>query len=80
MGAPNKSLVWISPTVKCLVNLTEHPFTVIPIEDIELIHFEWVHYSIKNFDMAILFKDFHSFLRICSIPSEELETIKLWAD
>lgn len=30
--------------------------------------------------MAIIYKDFTKFDRICAIPSEELETIKAWAD
>ena len=33
-------------------------------------------FGIKNFDMAIVFKDFTTFKRINSIPIEHLEEIK----
>lgn len=79
-GAPGKSLVKLMPTVNCLVNLTEQPFFVVTLDDIELIHFERVHFQIKNFDMAIIYKDFNTFDRICSVPSEQLDLIKQWAD
>lgn len=48
------------------------------IEDIEIVHFERVTLSIKNFDMVFVYKDFTTFKRINSIPMESLETIKNW--
>jgi len=39
-GAPGRSLVKIMPTLNCLVNLTEQPFFVKAVKDIELIYFE----------------------------------------
>lgn len=69
-GAPGRSLVKIMPTLNCLVNLTEQPFFVRAVSNIELIYFEWVHFSIKNFDMAIIYKDFITFEWISSIPSD----------
>jgi len=68
------------PTLDCLVNLTEAPFFVRAINNIELIYFERVHFSIKNFDMAIIYKDFTTVERISSIPAEQLDTLKQWAD
>ncbi len=50
------------------------------IDDIEAVTFERVHYGIKNFDMAIIFKDFTTFKRINSIPIENIETIKDYLD
>jgi len=79
-GAPNKGIVKLMPTVNCLVNLTEFPFFVITLEDIEIVHFERVQFSIKNFDMVFVFKDFHTTKRICSIPRESLDNIKDWLD
>lgn len=75
-GAPDKSIVKVSPSVKNLVALSEQPFFVVTLADIEIIHFERVHFSIKNFDMAIIYKDFRTVQRICSIPSEQLDLIK----
>lgn len=79
-GAPNKGIVKLMPTVNCLVNLTEFPFFVITLDDIEIVHFERVQFSIKNFDMVFVYKDFHTTRRICSIPRESLDNIKDWLD
>lgn len=38
------------------VELTEMPFVVVPLEDIEIINLERVGFNLKNFDMAIVFK------------------------
>ena len=46
------------PTVNCLVELTEMPFCVVSICDIEVVNLERVGFNLKNFDMAIVFKDF----------------------
>ena len=79
-GAPNKGIVKLMPTVNCLVNLTEYPFFVITLDDVEIVHFERVQFGIKNFDMVFVFKDFHTTKRICSIPRESLDNIKDWLD
>jgi nucleosome binding factor SPN SPT16 subunit len=44
------------PTVNCLVELTEMPFTVISIADIEIVNLERVGFNLKNFDLAIVQK------------------------
>ena len=44
------------PTVNCLVELIESPFTVIALEDIEIVNLERVGFNLKNFDMVIVFK------------------------
>lgn len=81
MGCPRKSAVKIRPTVKnCLIAITEQPFFVIDIRDIEAVHFERVTFNIKNFDMAIIFKDFNHFERINSIPRESIEELKRYLD
>ncbi len=79
-GAPGKSVVKMLPTVNCLVNLTEQPFFILSLEDIALIHFERINFQLKNFDMAIIYKDFTTVERINFIPSENLDLIKKWAD
>jgi nucleosome binding factor SPN SPT16 subunit len=59
-----------------MIAITEFPFFVIDLKDIEAVHFERVSFGIKNFDMAIIFKDFHTFKRINSIPRESIDEIK----
>ena len=41
-GNPHKSIVKLMPTLNCLVNLTDSPFFITPIEDVEIAHFERV--------------------------------------
>jgi nucleosome binding factor SPN SPT16 subunit len=79
-GCPHKSVVKLRPTKNCLIAISEFPFFVIDVADIETVHFERVHFGIKNFDMAIVFKDFTTFKRINSIPMEQIETIKEYLD
>jgi len=76
----SKSSVNMYPTANCLVALSELPTFVMDIEDIEIVHFERVTLSIKNFDMVFVYKDFTTFKRINSIPMESLDTIKTWLD
>ena len=43
-------------------------------------HFERVQFGIKNFDMAIIFKNYTTFMRINSIPRESIDEIKEYLD
>ncbi|KAI4145361.1 MAG: hypothetical protein L6R39_003823 [Caloplaca ligustica] len=80
-GVPNRSNVFMQPTADCLVQLTEPPFTVITLEDIEVAHLERVQFGLKNFDMVFVFKDYHRPpVHINTIPVESLEPVKEWLD
>ena len=80
-GVPSRSSVWIQPTTDCLVQLTEPPFMVITLEDIEIVHLERVQFGLKNFDMVIVFKDFNrNPQHINTIPVESLDSVKDWLD
>ena len=57
-GVPHRTNSFIMPSVNCLVELTEMPFTVTTLADIEIVNLERVGFNLKNFDMAIVFKDF----------------------
>ena len=70
----------IRPTKNCLIAISEFPSFVIDIDDMEAVFFERVQFGIKNFDMAIIFKDFQNFRRINSIPIEYLDEIKSYLD
>lgn len=80
-GVPNRSNVLCQPTTDCLVQLTEPPFTVITLEELEVVHLERVQFGLKNFDMVCVFKDFHRPpVHINNIPVESLESVKEWLD
>ncbi|KAF2397363.1 SPT16-domain-containing protein [Trichodelitschia bisporula] len=80
-GVPARSSVWISPTTDCLVQLTEPPFLVITLYDIEIVHLERVQFGLKNFDMVVVFKDFtRAPQHINTIPVESLDAVKDWLD
>ncbi|KAK6777074.1 hypothetical protein RDI58_023791 [Solanum bulbocastanum] len=80
-GVPYKSSAFIVPTSSCLVELIETPFLVITLSDIEIVNLERVGFGQKNFDMAIVFKDFkRDVMRIDSIPVSALDGIKEWLD
>ncbi|EMC97887.1 hypothetical protein BAUCODRAFT_406868 [Baudoinia panamericana UAMH 10762] len=80
-GVPSRSSVIVQPTTDCLVQLTEPPFMVITLNDIEVVHLERVQFGLKNFDMVIVFKDFtRAPAHINTIPVESLDGVKDWLD
>ena len=80
-GVPFKSNVTLYPTKNCIISLGEAPFFVISINEIDIIYFERVSQSLKNFDMAFIFKDLSKPIkRIVAIPMENLDMLKTWAD
>jgi nucleosome binding factor SPN SPT16 subunit len=80
-GSPNRSNVFLMPTIKCLVNLTELPYFIMPIDEIEIAHFERVQFRLKNFDLSFVFKDYNKpVIRINAIPTEVLEGVKSWLE
>ena len=80
-GVPFKSNVTLFPTKNCIISLSEVPFFVISINEIDIIYFERVSQSLKNFDMAFIFKDLSKPIkRIAAIPMENLDMLKNWAD
>ena len=80
-GVPSRSSVTIQPTTDCLVQLTEPPFTVVTLTDIEVVHLERVQFGLKQFDMVIVFKDFtRPPAHINTIPVEALDGVRDWLD
>lgn len=73
------STVLLQPTSGSLVNLTEWPPLVIPLEDVELVHFERVQFHLRNFDMIFVFKDYNKKIAmINAIPMNMLDHVKEW--
>ncbi|OAA53380.1 transcription elongation complex subunit [Niveomyces insectorum RCEF 264] len=80
-GVPFRSNVYIQPTTECLIQLTEPPFMVLTLEDIEIAHLERVQFGLKNFDLVFVFKDFsRQPFHINTIPVESLEDVKEFLD
>ena len=80
-GVPSRSSVLVQPTTDCLVQLTEPPFMVVTLTDIEVVHLERVQFGLKNFDMVVVFKDFmRAPAHINTIPVEALDGVKDWLD
>jgi nucleosome binding factor SPN SPT16 subunit len=78
-GNHSKEMVFIQPSVKCLVNLSEQPFLMIDLNDVDHVHFERVTYATKGIDMAIIFKDYTLPVKqITSIEMKFYEIIQDW--
>ncbi|KAF2146297.1 uncharacterized protein K452DRAFT_305247 [Aplosporella prunicola CBS 121167] len=80
-GVPSRSSVWIQPTTDCLIQLTEPPFLVLTLSEIEVVHLERVQFGLKNFDMVLVFTDFTKPpAHINTIPVQSLDAVKDWLD
>lgn len=78
-GNPHKEMVTIMPTLNCLVNLTETPFFVVDLVDVDHVHFERVTYMSKAFDMVLVNKDFNKDpWRVDMIPNGDKDAIQEW--
>lgn len=73
--------VKMQPTTECLVHLSDPPFTVVTLSEIEIASLERVQFSLKQFDMVLIFRDFSKApLHINSIPSAQLDNVKEWLE
>ena len=80
-GVPHRQLTLLQPTTECLVQLTELPFLVITLVDVEIAHLERVQFGLKNFDLVFVFKDFkRPVVHVNSIPVSQLESVKEWLE
>lgn len=61
--------------------LTEPPFLVLTLNEIEVAHLERVQYGLKNFDMVFVFQDFtRAPIHINTIPMAQLDNVKEWLE
>ncbi|POY72753.1 hypothetical protein BMF94_4160 [Rhodotorula taiwanensis] len=80
-GVPFRSNVLLQPTTETLVFLTEPPFLVLTLSEIEIAHLERVQYGLKNFDLVFVFQDFsRAPVHINTIPMNQLDTVKEWLE
>lgn len=80
-GVPIRQNVRLQPTTECLVHLSDPPFLVVTLADVEIASLERVQFGLRQFDMVLIFKDFtKSPLHINSIPSAQLDDVKNWLE
>ncbi|KAG7092167.1 hypothetical protein E1B28_008536 [Marasmius oreades] len=80
-GVPFRTSVRLQPTTDCLVHLTDPPFLVVTLSDIEIASLERVQYILRQFDLVLIFKDFTKPpLHINSIQSAQMDDVKNWLD
>lgn len=80
-GVPFRSNVLLQPTTHCLVHLSEYPFTVVSLAEVEVVHLERVVFGLKNFDMVFVLNDFKKApVHVNSIPMEHLDNVKEWLE
>jgi len=78
-GNPHKEMVSIQPTLNCLCNLTETPFFVVDLSNVDHVHFERVTFMSKAFDVVLVNKDFTKQpWRVDMIPNGDKESIQEW--
>ncbi|CAK5279482.1 unnamed protein product [Mycena citricolor] len=80
-GVPFRQAVRLQPTTECLVHLTDPPFLVVTLSEIELASLERVQFSLKQFDICFIFKDFSKApLHINSVQSTQMDDVRNWLD
>ena len=55
--------------------LSDPPFLVVTLSEIEIVSLERVQFGLNQFDMVLIFKDFTN-----SIPSAQLDDVKNWLE
>ncbi|WFD29153.1 Xaa-Pro aminopeptidase [Malassezia sp. CBS 17886] len=81
MGVPARASVLLQPTTDCLVHLSDPPFQVVTLSELELVHLERVQYGLSSFDMVFIFSDFsRAPLHVSSVPTSSLDDVKQWLD
>jgi nucleosome binding factor SPN SPT16 subunit len=80
-GAPNKSNVQLFPTLNCLINITEQPFFVLTLSEVDFACLERVHFNNKTFDIIVVFKDYtRTPVAIRSVERDSVDQIREWLD
>jgi nucleosome binding factor SPN SPT16 subunit len=80
-GVPFRTNVRLHPTTECLVHLSDPPFMVVTLNEVEVASLERVQFSLKQFDMVLIFRDFTKTpMHVNSIPSSQLDDVKNWLE
>lgn len=76
-GVPARSTSFIMPTVNCLVELTEMPFTVITLSEVNVVNLERVGFNLRNFDMIFIWK-VRCYIQTCSVRATYNSALQLF--
>ena len=80
-GVPYRTNVKLQPTADCLVHLSDPPFLVVTLSEVEIVSLERVQFGLKQFDMVIIFNDFtKSPHQVNSIPTTQLDDVRNWLE
>lgn len=80
-GVPFRTNVLLQPTTDCLVHLSDMPFFVVTLSEIECVHLERVSFGLKNFDMVIINDDFSKQpVHVNSIDVKNLDGLREYLD
>ncbi|KAI1787890.1 FACT complex subunit SPT16 [Ganoderma leucocontextum] len=80
-GVPFRQTARLQPTTDCLIQLSDPPFLVVTLSDIEIASLERVQFGLKHFDMVLVLKEFTKTpLHINTIPTAQLDDVKNWLD
>lgn len=80
-GVPFRTSARLQPTTECLVHLTDPPFLVVTLSEIEIASLERVQYGLKQFDLVLIFKDFTKPpLHINGIQTSQMDDVKNWLE
>ncbi|XP_049849854.1 FACT complex subunit SPT16-like isoform X2 [Schistocerca gregaria] len=80
-GVYGRENVFLMPTMNCLISLIQIPFFILPLDEVEVVFFERVHFSIRNIDITFVLKDYYKPpIHLSTINRESLHMIKRWLD
>lgn len=80
-GVPFRSNVYLQPTRDCLVQLSEMPFLVVTLSEVEVAVLERVRFGLRQFDLVLVNRDFKKApVSITAIPVTQLDAVKQWLD
>lgn len=79
VGVPFRGAVDIFPCRDCLASISEAPPFVLTLSEVDIVYFERVTFTHRNFDIAFIFKDLkRTVCRISTVPMECLDKLKTW--
>jgi nucleosome binding factor SPN SPT16 subunit len=80
-GIHSKDNVVFYPTTNCLVSLIVSPFFIVTLDEVEIVFFERVQFTLRLFDLVFVLKDYSKApIHISAIPRNNLESIREWLD
>jgi len=80
-GVPDKQCITLYPTENCVVGLEDSNPFVLVLKDVDLVYFERVSFSLRNFDAVFVWKDYQKEpLRVCAVPREHFDVFQTFLD